>query len=308
MNNTIPPYLLGSEPIAANLSGIKKARVTFVDKTLLNSARTLKSVYLQAENSSGESFIYKINPYVKFISLIYLAIMMSFITKLSGQLLATSVILCIYIVSGMKILSIYRRVLFIAFIFGFLVFSPASLNIITPGKIVLTLFTFKNPSHFLIYHIPLIIGFTDAGIQVVSLLFLRILNTISLTLLIVFTTPLPSFIKSFKIIGIPDTFIMIITLAYKYIFILSRSIEESYMALKSRLTGSIKNRNIHKLIGNRIFFIYKRSGIIYENTYLAMLSRGYSGEIKLHSGIHFTFTDFLSLVVAVMVGIILIMF
>jgi ribosomal protein S17E len=62
---------------------------------------------------------------------------------------------------------------------------------------------------------------------------------------------------------------MIISLAYKYIYILSRTIEETYFALKSRLAGNVKSKNIRNLISGWIFFILKKSRIIYENTYLA---------------------------------------
>jgi energy-coupling factor transporter transmembrane protein EcfT len=96
---------------------------------------------------------------------------------------------------------------------------------------------------------------------------------------------------------------MILTLAYKYIFILSRTIEETYLALKSRLAGNIRNRNIREVIGGRILFIFKRSIIIYENTYNAMVSRGYTGKIKLQAKYPFTTTDFIAIVVVASSGI-----
>jgi cobalt/nickel transport system permease protein len=105
-------------------------------------------------------------------------------------------------------------------------------------------------------------------------------------------------------IGIPDTFLMIISLAYKYIFILSRTIEETYFAFKSRLSGNIQNASIRKLIGGRIFFIFKRSMIIYQNTYDAMVSRGYNGKIILHSQNHSTLKDLAVLVFITVAGII----
>ena len=86
---------------------------------------------------------------------------------------------------------------------------PASLNVITPGKIVLSLVTFDKPMDFWIYHIPREIGFTLEGFGVVSLVFLRVLNSISVAMLIIYTTSFPLFIKSFKMIGVPDAFLMI---------------------------------------------------------------------------------------------------
>ena len=109
-------------------------------------------------------------------------------------------------------------------------------------------------------------------------------------------------------VGVPDTFLMIISLAYKYIFILSRTIEETYFAFKSRLSGNIKNNSIRKLVGGRIFFIFKRSMIIYQNTYQAMVSRGYKGKVILHSQNPFAVKDFVVLLVIVLSGIVFILF
>lgn len=308
MENKVPSYLLRTAAAPYELGEIKKAKLSFLDKTILNSARVVKSVYLQEENATRENFIQKINPHIKLISLLYLVVVVSINHNLQAQILTSFIIFLFYIVARLKILQVYKRIFFIAFIFGFLVVLPASLNVITPGEIIFNLIKFNKPSHFWIYNIPQNIGFTENGLKVVSMVFLRVLNSVSLALLIVFTTPFPSFIKSFKIIGVPDTFLMIISLAYKYIFILSRTIEEMYFALKSRLTGNIKSSKIRKLVSGRIFFIFKRSVVIYENTYYAMVSRGYHGKLKLHSQNHFTYRDIVSLVIIIALGILIILY
>jgi cobalt/nickel transport system permease protein len=308
MENRIPPYLLQNGIDQYELANARRAKLSFLDRTIISSARAAKTIYLQAENTGKDNFIQKINPHVKLFSLIYLVIIISFINNQLAQIIITCFIFLLYIIARLKVFQAYRRIFFLAFIFGFLVVLPATLNVITPGKIIFNFITFNKPSHFLIYNIPQNIGFTENGFLVVSLIFLRVLNSISFVMLIIFTTSFPSFIKSFKLLGVPDAFLMIISLAYKYIFILSRTIEETYFALKSRLSGNIKNTNIRKLIGGRIFFIFKRSVLIYENTYYAMVSRGYRGKVILHSQEHFGFTDIvvLFIIVALGIGIILI--
>ena len=269
----------------------------------MNSAKAVKSIYLQEDNAIKENYIHKLNPHIKLISLIYFAVIISIASSLKAQILTTSFIFLLYIISGLKIFEVYKKIIFLAFVFGFLVVFPASLNLISPGKIIYNIISFEKSSHFLIYNIPQHIGFTSEGIQVVLLVFLRVLNSISFAMLIVYTTSFPVLVKSFKIIGIPDTFLMIITLAYKYIFILSRTIEETYFALKSRLICNIKNNEMRKLVSGQIFFIFKKSMTNYENTYCAMISRGYCGKIKLHSQVNFKFKDFIALIIIVGFGI-----
>jgi cobalt/nickel transport system permease protein len=306
MENKIPAYLLNNLEDFYNPGKIKRVKFSFLDKTILNASRAVKSIYQQSETGAIDRIIQKINPNVKFLSLIYISVVISIVRNPLSQLLASGLIFILYMLAGVKIKEVYRKIFLLAFIFGFLVIIPATLNIVTPGEIILNLITFKRPLHFLIYDIPLNIGITSSGIQVVTLIFLRVLNSVSFALIIVFTTPFPSFIKSFKIVGVPDTFLMILTLAYKYIFILSRTIEETYFALKSRLSGNIKSENIRRLIGGRIYFIFKRSMVIYHDTFNAMISRGYSGKIELHSQNKFKYRDVIALVIVIVTGIVLI--
>jgi len=308
MENKIPLYLIEIGDDQVNPSKIKRANLSFLDKTIINSSKAVKSIYLQAENATRDNFIHEINPKVKFISLIYMAIVISVVSNLVTQVFITAFIFSLYVIARLKIFGVYKKIFFLAFIFGFLVVLPASLNVITPGKIIFNIISFNKPSHFLIYNIPQNLGFTINGLQVVSIVFLRVFNSVSFALLVVYTTPFPSFIKSFKMIGVPDTFLMIISLAYKYIFILSRTIEETYFAFKSRLSGNIKSSSIGRLIGGRIFFIFKRSMIIYQDTHHAMVSRGYRGKVVLHSQNHFTFKDVVVLMIIVISGIVFILF
>ncbi|HEY5470612.1 MAG TPA: energy-coupling factor transporter transmembrane component T [Bacteroidales bacterium] len=308
MQSRIPSYLLQSGNENFQPGNTKRSKLSFLDRTILNSANAVKSIYLQGENGAKDGLIQKINPHIKLISLIYMAVVISFVNEVTSQIILTIFIFSGYLVARLKILEVYRKIFFLAFIFGFLVVFPASLNVISPGKIIFNLISFNKPSHFWIYNIPENVGFTENGIKVVTLIFLRVLNSVSFAFLVVYTTPFPSFIKSFKIIGVPDTFLMIITLAYKFIFILSRTIEETYFALKSRLNGNIRDSALRKLISGRVFFIFKKAATIYENTYFAMVSRGYNGSVKLHSQYHFNLMDFVALTIVFAVGLIVLLF
>jgi len=303
MENKIPSFLQQNENVKFESTKTSNAKLSFLDKTIRNSANTIKTVYIQAENASNKNFIYKINPHVKLFALIYFAVILSVASKLLSQVFATCFILTLFFVARLNVIQIYKKIFLLTFIFGFLVIAPASLNIITPGNIIFPIISFHKATHFWIYSIPKEIGVTVEGLQVVGLIFFRVMNSISMAMLIIFTTSFPAFVKSFKIFGVPDTFLMIITLAYKYIFILTKTIEETYFALKSRLINHVQNKQLRKLIAGRIFFIFRRSQINYENTYLAMVSRGYNGKVILHSSKDFTLIDVIATIVVIAFGI-----
>ncbi|HKK43519.1 MAG TPA: energy-coupling factor transporter transmembrane component T [Bacteroidales bacterium] len=305
MKNSIPPFM--QKPDQDRHIDVQGAKLAFIDKTILDTAKAVKSIYLQAENADRNGFIQKVSPHVKLVSLIYMAVIISIVSNIYAQAAASLFIFILFLLSRLRITEVYRKILLLAFLFGFVVILPASLNIITKGDTLVNLIRLNKPVHFWIYNIPQNIGITDNGIQVVLLLFFRVLNSVSFALLIVYTTSFPAFIKTLKIIFVPDTFLMIMSLAYKYIFILSRTIEETYFALKSRLSGDIKSSNIRKLAGGRIFFIYKRSQMIYEGTYYAMISRGYNGSVKLTNRTNFVLRDIISLLIVLLMGVLIIL-
>lgn len=303
----LPPYLKDQQSVYALPKQLKYARLSFMDKTLLRTAQLVKSVFLQAELAADTSPVHKIHPAVKSISLLYLAVVISLVNNPTAQLLISGALFLLVLLGGLRILAFYRKIFLLAFVFGFLVVFPASLNLITPGEPVIELISLTRSYQLWIYHIPRQIVITKEGLYIVSLIFLRVFNSTSLALLIIFTTPFPAFIKSFKMMGVPDAFLMVVSLAYKFIFLLSRTMEESYLAMRSRMLGNIRNEKIRKLISGRVFFIFKRSAANYEATYQAMVSRGYNGSIKSDRLPRFVAKDYLSLCGVIAFGIILIL-
>jgi cobalt/nickel transport system permease protein len=306
MKKKIPAYLLtGNVPIAISSRNLKN-RYTFLEKTLKKIAMTIKLMYLQSENTFGRRKM-NIHPQVMVFSFIYLIVIISLANNIESQLIVSSFIIVFYFISGTSHKFVLKKIVFLSFVFGLLIFLPALLNVITPGKMILEIFTLKQAYHFWIYNIPAVIGITDNGIHTVALLFLRVLNSISLAMLFLYSFSFSQLIKGFKVFFISDTFLMIITLAYKFIFILSTSIEETYFALKSRMLGSVKNTNVQNIISGRVFYIFKKAKNNYENTYAAMISKGYHGKVTFSNESKLKSADIYFLLTMMSIGIIILL-
>lgn len=305
MENKLPAFLLEQSGKEVLSEKVKKGKLPFLDKTIHKIAATVKLMYFQSEVTSGKK-IFHIHPQIKFFSFIYLIVIISLTHTIKSQLFASAFIVVFYLISKTSYKYVYKKIIFLSLVFGLLIFIPASLNVITPGKIVFKIATFNNPTHFWIYEIPQIIGVTDNGIQAVELLFLRVLNSVSLALFFLYSSSFPKLIKGFKVFFVPDTFLMIITLAYKFIFILSKSIEETYFALKSRLIGNIQNKNAQSIISGRVFYTFKKAKSNYENTYAAMISKGYNGKVVFQSETKIKAVDIYFFLTMLVTGIIII--
>ncbi len=179
-------------------------------------------------------------------------------------------------------MSYYKRVLFLGFFFGFLVALPASLNIITNGTVVVPIITLPRAYDFWVYRIPMNIGFTSEGLHGVAVLTLRVVNSVSLSLLVLYTTPFHEVIKALKLLRVPDTFLMVINLTYKYIFIFAKTIEDMHLAKKSRMVGDTSDSEARRWVAGRIALVFKKTQLRCEDIFRAMVSRGFSGEVKMY--------------------------
>jgi energy-coupling factor transporter transmembrane protein EcfT len=142
--------------------------------------------------------------------------------------------------------------------------------------------TFSKPYDFWVYHIPQVIGITHEGISVVAMLTLRVLNSLSISFLILYTTPFSEIVKALKVLKVPDVFLIIISLAYKYIFIFAHIVSDMHLAKKSRLAGAVNRAQVRGWIAGRVAFIFRKTQLKCDEVFKAMAGRGFSGEIKLY--------------------------
>ncbi|HNZ42987.1 MAG TPA: cobalt ECF transporter T component CbiQ [Bacteroidales bacterium] len=303
MDNSTPEFLLKPEVPVTNQTPGHKSGFGFIDRTLKATAKAMNTVYYQANNSSKPTFTGKLHPATKLFSLIYIIVIISIVNSPAAQGIISGMLFLCFVFSSFNLVKTYKRLLVFGFFFGFIVVVPAAFNIITPGKTLWHLFSFPKEYRLWIYHVPQNIDVTEEGALLVLRFFFRVFNSISITYLVVFSTPFAELIKSLKTLFIPDTFLMVIMLAYKYILILSLSIEETYFAMRSRLLGHVRNKNIRILIAGRIHYIFRRSKQTYELTYLAMVSRGYTGKIVLGRPQKIIYTDIIVLTIVVAFGI-----
>lgn len=258
---------------------VARPHLFFIDRTLQRVAGFIKSGYLQAETASSHGLLQKIDARIKILFLLCFIVLANAIRQVPSQLYISSFLLVLCIFSRLNLTDIYKRVLIFSFFFGFLVIAPASLNVVTPGNIVVHIIHFSETRQYWIYHIPTEIGITREGILVVTRLYLKVINSITVTLLIFSTTPFNEIIKALKIIKVPDIFLLIITMTYKFIFILAHAIQETYFALKLRWWKKVGNPEANRIIAGRMVYTFQKSWRRYEEVFKAMVARGFTGKV-----------------------------
>lgn len=275
----IPEFLLRKETLV-NAGGVKNTGGSFIDKTIKHLAAFISSIFFQWESFSKNGLLQRLDSRVKVIFMFLLIIIISLTHSLADQLIITTLLIILSLLSAVSIFGLYKKVLSIAFLFGFLIFLPASLNIFTKGQTAFTLMHFNKALHFWIYTIPEEISVTREGIRVVSILTMRVINSVSLVLLIVSTTTFEQVIKSLSYFKVPQIFLLTLTLTYNYIFLLSNTIIETYRAIKMRWWNHESVEEAENIVAGRVGFLFRKSWERHELVYQSMLARGFNGKVN----------------------------
>lgn len=283
MNNILPDFLRNTEPEIYSPVISKHARLPFIDLTLKTIVSFIKSGYVQSQTALKNGFMQRLDPCIKLAFLLFFIIIINLGSHIITQALVAVFLVLIYSLSKLNVIEVFKRITVLGIMFGVLVVLPACLNLVTPGKNIFTIIHFSGIHKFWIYSLPEKIFITQEGCMVVIRFYLKVSNSIALTLLIVYTTPFNEIIRSLKIIRVPDVLLLIITLGYKFIFILTQTTEETYLALKARWWIFTSRNETNKLIAGRITYIFRKSWIKYEEIYKAMIIRGFTGKIKVLS-------------------------
>ncbi len=118
------------------------------------------------------------------------------------------------------------------------------------------------------------------GILSAVIFVLRVTACVSFAVLLTITTKHNLLFKALRSLGIPNIFIQTLDMTYRYIFLFVKVFEETHIGLKSRLIKAFNKKKAREWISSRIGFLFRRSVKMSEDVYMAMIARGYTGEIK----------------------------
>lgn len=261
-------------------------RPSFLDRGLHHLSSHIRMTYRQWETLNREGFFQRLDARVKVLFLLFFVVVVSLKESLFPEIVLALFIFIMVAASRLQLIGFYKRVLFFGFIFGFLIALPASLNLVTDGELIIPLVNFGRPHRFWIYSIPATIGITREGIAGVAMLTSRVINSIALSFLVIDTTPFAEIVRALKSLKVPDPFLIVVTLSYKYILLFARTVEDIHLAMKGRLIG-VNRVQARQWTASRIGFVFTRTQIRCEEVYRAMLGRGFTGDMALyrHEGI-----------------------
>ena len=234
-------------------------RSRFIERSLADISRALEQSVFAEEVAHQKGFLQGRDPRVKCIGLAVLLLSVSLSHNLAviGGLYLLALVLALVSAVPLK-LFITRVWLFMPFFTG-VIALPAFF--ITPGPVLVRLL----PG----------LAITQTGATTALFLLLRVGTSVSMTALLILTTPWNSVLKALKVLYVPDVIVLVLGMTYRYIYLLLHIANELFLARKSRVVGHLSGAEERRLVGGAAGALLSRSLQMSSEVYLAMQSRGF---------------------------------
>ncbi|CAB3290065.1 Transmembrane component NikQ of energizing module of nickel ECF transporter [Methanocaldococcus lauensis] len=264
--------------------------VKLINKTVEHVIKYIsEAVFSEKFARNKDGFLQKLDPRIKIIGLIILVITTVSIKHIEVLIFLYLLSLIFCILSRIPLLYYIKRVwLFIPLFTGIIIFPVIFL---TPGHPI-----------YVILKKPYYIAITYEGIKYAVLFTLRVATAISYTVLITLTTRWDEIMKALNSLGVPDIVITIMTLAYRYIFLLLNNVLEMMYSKKSRLCRNLKLKESWIIAGKSMGALFIKTQRMGEDIYYAMLSRGYLNEPRIFTNFKVKYYDIIFLCFIVLIS------
>jgi cobalt ECF transporter T component CbiQ len=265
-----PDWLLRAEPGLCPCGCIGRRRKgNFVEKTLLGTSGVVRQALFADDVANERGLLQALDVRVKIVTIMALLVATAFVRSIAmlGVLYGATLVLAT--ASRLSLLFFVKRVWLFVPVFTAIVVLPATLNVVTPGTVVIPLGTwFGHP-----------LGVTSEGVHGAAIIVIRVATSISFAVLLTLTTPWNRLLGGLRALFVPKMFVLVLGMAYRYVFQLLSAVEDMYTARRARTVA----RDAHTASGRR--FVAASAGALFgkahglsEDVYLAMVSRGYTGD------------------------------
>ena len=276
----------------------KRKKGSFVEKTLVGGAGLMRQAMFSDDVARQAGFLQRLDPRVKIVSLFALLLATAFLQHAWSLLAMYGVTIVLALVSGLPLGFFVKRVWLFIPIFTGIIVIPAMFSFITPGTIVVPLWHWNgNP-----------VGLTSQGINGAVIIVLRVAASVSLVVLLTLTTPWVKLLAALRALFVPKIFILIIGMAYRYLFLLLNAVTDMYQARKARSIGNDQGdvREGRRFVSATAGALFGKSHALSEEVHQAMVSRGYTGNPRTLSVFRLRALDWAFAVASVAVMVIVI--
>jgi cobalt/nickel transport system permease protein len=240
----------------------------FTEKTIRGLSNLTKEIIFSQEYAGRPGLLQGLDPRVKLVTIAALIVAVSLCRR--AEALAALYAATLFLAAASKIPAGFfiKRVWFFIPLFSAAIAIPALF--IVPGEPLI--------------HVAQVaarqIVITRQGAESALIFVLRVAASVSFIVLLTLTTKWDSLLRALALLKVPQMFVFIIALSYRYIFFMLNFVGELYAGRRSRTLVPAGGAGGRRWVAGRIGFTLSRAMRMGDEVYEAMASRGFTGETK----------------------------
>ena len=147
---------------------------------------------------------------------------------------------------------------------------------------------------------------SEQGLRSAALLVARAETSATLALLLILSTPWTHVLKAMRCLGAPRVLVAILGMTHRYLFVLAQTAAQLFEARRSRIVAPMNGAQQRALATSAAGVVLSKALWLANEVHLAMISRGYRGEVRLLDDFHARARDWLALLGALSVMLLIV--
>jgi cobalt/nickel transport system permease protein len=248
----------------------KRRKGSFVTKTLNGSSALLRQALFADDVAAHDGLLQRLEVRVKVVTMIGLLVVTALLHSIPVLALVYAGTVGLAAASHISVRFFVKRVWLFIPIFTGIIVLPATLNVVTAGHIVIPLGTWFGHE----------LGVTSEGLHAAGLIVVRVATSISLVVLLTLTTPWNRLLAGLRGLFVPRMFVLVLSMAYRYLFHLLGSVTDMYDARRARTVGDERGVGGRRFVAASAGALFGKAHVLSEEVYMAMVARGYTGDVR----------------------------
>jgi len=139
------------------------------------------------------------------------------------------------------------------------------------------------------------LAISEQGLHGALLLIVRVETAMTLSALLVLTTPWMQLLKALRALAAPVEVIALLAMTHRYIVLLMETANAMFESRQSRMVGRLNGREQRRLMVNTGGVLLGKTMEMGNQVFQAMQSRGFRGEVKLLTDFRLRTQDYVAI-------------
>ena len=258
---------------------------SFLESTTLGFAQLFTRAMLSEQIARQRGLLQSLDPRVRVVGLFSLVLAVTLCRRIGAVAALFAVAVLLAVASRVGPVTLAKRVWWVVLAFSGVIALPAIF--ITPGTPVAAVAG---------------LTITEQGLRTAGLLVLRVETAVTFTALLVLCTPWSHVLKALRTLRLPKEAIMMLAMTYRYVFLLVETATQMFESRRSRTVGTLAPAEQRHMAARTAGVLLSKSIDTSSEVYLAMQSRGFSGEVQVLPHLHATLWDYCAMLVFLLIA------